>query len=214
MRKWEKGRDRKLQKNLDSSEEELEELEEQMRQKKKKTVTNCALTSSKNILARYKNAQNNQEKSSHKEGGQDTEKDRRIQHLEEENVSLRHAVRMLKGLPESISTLEALLKEAEQWRKQGPQRDSSPSPSQGLSSLVRAVALSLLQPSNEEPDRARPSESLAFITQSLRDRCSKVSAVKYSCVVQWLKTQACNQEVPGSNPTSATDSLCDPEQVT
>ena len=34
------------------------------------------------------------------------------------------------------------------------------------------------------------------------------------CVVQWLKKRACNQEVPGSNPTSATDSLCDPEQVT
>ena len=34
------------------------------------------------------------------------------------------------------------------------------------------------------------------------------------CVVQWLKKRACNQEVPGSDPTSATDSLCDPEQVT
>ncbi|MGH0187715.1 UNVERIFIED_CONTAM: hypothetical protein FKN15_026034 [Acipenser sinensis] len=34
------------------------------------------------------------------------------------------------------------------------------------------------------------------------------------CVVQWLKKRACNQQVPGSNPTSATDSLCDPEQVT
>ncbi|MGH0191225.1 UNVERIFIED_CONTAM: hypothetical protein FKN15_058366 [Acipenser sinensis] len=34
------------------------------------------------------------------------------------------------------------------------------------------------------------------------------------CVVQWSKKMTCKQEVPGSNPTSATDSLCDPEQVT
>ncbi|MGH0124941.1 UNVERIFIED_CONTAM: hypothetical protein FKN15_020827 [Acipenser sinensis] len=51
-----KGQRRKITKNMDLSEEELEE---QMRPKKT-TVTNCALTSSKNILARYKNAQNNQ----------------------------------------------------------------------------------------------------------------------------------------------------------
>ncbi|MGH0169790.1 UNVERIFIED_CONTAM: hypothetical protein FKN15_057580 [Acipenser sinensis] len=34
------------------------------------------------------------------------------------------------------------------------------------------------------------------------------------CVVQWVKKRACNQKVPGSNPISTTDSLCDPEQVT
>ncbi|MGH0133140.1 UNVERIFIED_CONTAM: hypothetical protein FKN15_061290 [Acipenser sinensis] len=39
-------------------------------------------------------------------------------------------------------------------------------------------------------------------------------SLKGGCVVQWLKKWACNQKVPGSNPTSATDSLCDPEQVT
>ncbi|XP_058876587.1 BTB/POZ domain-containing protein 19-like isoform X3 [Acipenser ruthenus] len=33
-------------------------------------------------------------------------------------------------------------------------------------------------------------------------------------LIPWLKKRACNQEVPGSNPTSATDSLCDTDQVT
>ncbi|MGH0165567.1 UNVERIFIED_CONTAM: hypothetical protein FKN15_048971 [Acipenser sinensis] len=43
---------------------------------------------------------------------------------------------------------------------------------------------------------------------------ARTHAEYMEALVQWLKKRACNQEVPGSNPTSATDSLCDPEQVT